>query len=202
MVHVLLKPGLENFEHYFTTVWDECNCVVVSTFFGIAFLWDWNENQPVSLTDVVALEWQGLLALSCIQPCLKLPRLLYVLTVWLVVFLSAYRLYTVVPRLVKFVDILTNWYVRMNRRRLKVSAVFYWEEQKVQEVWELRKNENSQKQKGSFQMLSLFKAVFFLLRINCTAIFWMGGVLKFKSHLTCFQNTITDNISEGKSQAI
>ena len=29
MVHVLLKPGLENFEHYFTSVWDECNCVVV-----------------------------------------------------------------------------------------------------------------------------------------------------------------------------
>ena len=23
-VHVLLKPGLENFEHYFTSVWDEC----------------------------------------------------------------------------------------------------------------------------------------------------------------------------------
>ena len=43
-VHVLLKPGLENFEHYFTSVWDECNCVVVWAFFGIAFLWDWNEN--------------------------------------------------------------------------------------------------------------------------------------------------------------
>ena len=28
-VHVLLKPGLENFEHYFTRVWDECNCAVV-----------------------------------------------------------------------------------------------------------------------------------------------------------------------------
>ena len=40
-VHVLLKPGLENFEHYFTSVWDECNCVVVWAFFGIAFLWDW-----------------------------------------------------------------------------------------------------------------------------------------------------------------
>ena len=25
MVHVLLKPGLENFEHYFTSVWDECS---------------------------------------------------------------------------------------------------------------------------------------------------------------------------------
>ena len=28
-VHVLLKPGLENFEHYFTSVRDECNCAVV-----------------------------------------------------------------------------------------------------------------------------------------------------------------------------
>ena len=46
IVHVLLKPGLENFEHYFASVWDECNCVVVWTFFGIAFLWDWNENWP------------------------------------------------------------------------------------------------------------------------------------------------------------
>ena len=45
-VHVLLKPGLENFEHYFTSVWDECNCVVVWAFFGIAFLWDRNENWP------------------------------------------------------------------------------------------------------------------------------------------------------------
>ena len=42
-VHVLLKPCLENFEHYFANVWDECNCVVGRTFFGIAFLWDWNE---------------------------------------------------------------------------------------------------------------------------------------------------------------
>ena len=45
-VHVLLKPGSENFEHYFASVWDECNCVVVWTRFGIAFLWDWNENWP------------------------------------------------------------------------------------------------------------------------------------------------------------
>ena len=45
-VHVLLRPGLENFEHYFTRVWDECNCVVVWAFFGIVFLWNWNENWP------------------------------------------------------------------------------------------------------------------------------------------------------------
>ena len=40
----IAKPGLENFEHYFTSVWDECNCMAVWAFFGIAFLWDWNEN--------------------------------------------------------------------------------------------------------------------------------------------------------------
>ena len=45
-VHILLKPGLENFKHYFTSMWDECNCAVVWAFFGIALLWDWNENWP------------------------------------------------------------------------------------------------------------------------------------------------------------
>ena len=43
-VHILLKPSLENFEHYFASMWNGCNCVVVWAFFGIAFLWDWNEN--------------------------------------------------------------------------------------------------------------------------------------------------------------
>ena len=41
--------GLENSEHYFASMWDECNCVVVWTFFGFAFLWDWNENWPFSV---------------------------------------------------------------------------------------------------------------------------------------------------------
>ena len=46
LVHILLKPGLENFKHYFASVWDECSCAVVWTFFGIALLWDWHENWP------------------------------------------------------------------------------------------------------------------------------------------------------------
>ena len=29
MIHVLLKPGLENFKHYFASMGDECNCMVV-----------------------------------------------------------------------------------------------------------------------------------------------------------------------------
>ena len=42
-VHILLKPGLENFMHYFVSVWDEYNRAVVWTLFCIAFLRDWNE---------------------------------------------------------------------------------------------------------------------------------------------------------------
>ena len=45
-VHVLLKPSLETFEHYFASMWNECNCMVVWTFTGTALPWDWNENWP------------------------------------------------------------------------------------------------------------------------------------------------------------
>ena len=45
-VNILLKPSLKNFEHYFACVWDEYDCAAVWAFFGIAFLWDWNENWP------------------------------------------------------------------------------------------------------------------------------------------------------------
>ena len=45
-VHVLLKPSLKDFEHNLASMWKECNCMVIWTFFGIAFLWDWNENWP------------------------------------------------------------------------------------------------------------------------------------------------------------
>ena len=59
LVHVLLKPSLQNFENCFASVWNECNCVW--TFFGFFFLWDWNENWsfpvPWSL-----LSFQNLLA--------------------------------------------------------------------------------------------------------------------------------------------
>ena len=46
LVYILLKLRLENFEHYFASLWVECNCAVVWAFFVIAFLWDWNENWP------------------------------------------------------------------------------------------------------------------------------------------------------------
>ena len=43
-VHILLKPSLKNFEHNLTSMWNECNCMVVWTFFSIALLRDWNES--------------------------------------------------------------------------------------------------------------------------------------------------------------
>ena len=48
-VHVLLKPNLKDFELYVTFMWNERNCMVVWTFLGTAFLWDWNENWPFSV---------------------------------------------------------------------------------------------------------------------------------------------------------
>ena len=44
LVHVLLKPSLKDFEHNLNSLWNENNCMVVWTFFGIALLWDWNET--------------------------------------------------------------------------------------------------------------------------------------------------------------
>ena len=67
--HILLNPTWENFELYFASVWDECNCAEVWAFFGIAFLWDWNENWPFPVL------WQfskfaGILNAALSQHCL------------------------------------------------------------------------------------------------------------------------------------
>ena len=50
-VYLMLKPCLENFEHYFSGMWNECICEVVWTFFGIALLWGQNKltfSSPVA----------------------------------------------------------------------------------------------------------------------------------------------------------
>ena len=59
LVHVLLKPGLKNFEHYFTSTWDECNCAVVWKFFDIAFLWVNLVNERKLLLYFIAYCWYG-----------------------------------------------------------------------------------------------------------------------------------------------
>ena len=69
LAHILLKPGLENFEHYFANVWDEYKCVVVWTFFGIAFLWDWNEKWTFSspVTTAEFSKFAGILSAALSQ---------------------------------------------------------------------------------------------------------------------------------------
>ena len=69
-VHILLKLSLENFEHYFSLCC-ECNCVVVWTFCGIAFHWDWNESRPfpvlwplLSFPNLLAYWWTTFTASS------------------------------------------------------------------------------------------------------------------------------------------
>ena len=46
LVHILLKPNLKDFGYNFDNMWNEHNCTLVWMFFGIALLWDWNENWP------------------------------------------------------------------------------------------------------------------------------------------------------------
>ena len=38
LVHVLLKPSLKDLEYYLVSMWHECSCAVIWTFFGIALL--------------------------------------------------------------------------------------------------------------------------------------------------------------------
>ena len=44
LVHILLKPSLNDLEHNTASVWNECNCTIVWIFSGIVLLWDWNKN--------------------------------------------------------------------------------------------------------------------------------------------------------------
>ena len=39
LVHILLKPHLDNFEHYFASVCDECSRATVWTFLALPFFW-------------------------------------------------------------------------------------------------------------------------------------------------------------------
>ena len=66
-VQVLLKSGLENFENYFASIWDECNSVVDWALFGIAFLWDWNENWHFPILWPGSSKFAGILSAALSQ---------------------------------------------------------------------------------------------------------------------------------------
>ena len=69
-VHVLLKPGLENFEHYFTSVWDECNCAVV--WVGVKWPFTCRRQQEVSFREQSGIHkklWPLIIWKGITPPC-------------------------------------------------------------------------------------------------------------------------------------
>ena len=44
LVHIMLKPSVQDFKHDLTSMGDECSCPMVSLLFGTTFLGNWVEN--------------------------------------------------------------------------------------------------------------------------------------------------------------
>ena len=44
LVHIMLKPSMQDFKHVLTRMGDECNCPMVSTFFSTTLLGNWDED--------------------------------------------------------------------------------------------------------------------------------------------------------------
>ena len=63
-VHILLKPGLENFEHYFASVWDECSCVVVWTPSGYSISAPWCRRVATAIGQLSGGRWVDLIKLG------------------------------------------------------------------------------------------------------------------------------------------
>ena len=64
----LLKPGLENFEYYFASVWDNCNCAVVWIFWALPFLrleWKLTFSSPEATAEFFKLA--GILSVAPYQ---------------------------------------------------------------------------------------------------------------------------------------
>ena len=44
LVHIMLKLSMQDFKHDLTSMGDECNCPMVSTFFSTTLLGNWDED--------------------------------------------------------------------------------------------------------------------------------------------------------------
>ena len=61
LIQVLMKLSMKDFKHNLTSTWNEHNCMVVATFFGIAFIWDWSENRTFPVLWILQSFTQGLM---------------------------------------------------------------------------------------------------------------------------------------------
>ena len=74
--------------------------------------WEMDEKKTFTYQEIATYTGSNIMdkwILSSIQSLLKFVR----------AEMSQYKLYTVLPKLVKFIDTLCNWYVRLNRKRLR-----------------------------------------------------------------------------------
>ena len=74
MVHILLKLGLENFEHYFASMWDECNCSVFEHslalhFFGIGMKTDLFQSCGLNLILFLSFTYIHMCVYVCVCVC-------------------------------------------------------------------------------------------------------------------------------------
>ena len=67
LVHLLLKPGLENFEHYFTSMQNECSCAVVCLWncLSLGLKWKLTFSSPVATAEY--FKFSGLLSAALSQ---------------------------------------------------------------------------------------------------------------------------------------
>ena len=49
LVHIMLTSRMQDFNHDLTSMGDECNCPMVSTFFSTTLLGNWDEDWPFSV---------------------------------------------------------------------------------------------------------------------------------------------------------
>ena len=46
LVHIILKPSVQDFKHDLTSMGDECDCLMVSIFFTTTLLGNWDKDWP------------------------------------------------------------------------------------------------------------------------------------------------------------
>ena len=94
-----VETSMKNFEYYLASMWNECNCKAVWTFFGTAFLWDWNENWPfpflwLQLSFLNLLELLILFYYLCI-PCCSMFSFVSHIFYWLILSYFLHQIYRV-----------------------------------------------------------------------------------------------------------
>ena len=67
-VHILLKPSLENFEHYFAIVWDECNCSVLNILWHcLSLVLEWKQTFSSPVATAEFSKFAGILSAALSQ---------------------------------------------------------------------------------------------------------------------------------------